>query len=84
MRGEKVIVSKQEETFEDLIRRLEEITDTLEKGQISLDDSMKLFEEGMKISKKCSSKLEEAENKITILINENNNLREENFTPEEE
>ena len=76
-------MSKSEESFEDLMRKLENITDKLEKEQSSLDESVKLFEEGMKISKKCSSILEDAEKRITILINENDNLREENFIPEE-
>ena len=71
-----------EESFEELMNKLEEITNKLEKDQLSLDDSVKLFEEGIAISKKCNEKLEEAEKKITILINENNTLREENFTPE--
>lgn len=72
-----------EENFEVLIEKLEDITNKLEKEQLSLDESVKLFEEGMKISKVCNSKLEEAEQKITILINENNELREEKFIPEE-
>lgn len=72
-----------EENFEELIVKLEDITNKLEKEQLSLDESVKLFEEGMKISKVCNSKLEEAEQKITILINENNELREEKFIPEE-
>lgn len=76
-------MSVKEETFEELITKLEEITNKLEKEQLSLDESVKLFEEGMKISKVCNSKLEEAEKKITILINENNELREENFIPKE-
>ena len=62
---------------------LESITTKLEKEQLSLDDSVKLFEEGMKISKKCNSKLEDAEKRITILINENNEIKEENFIPED-
>lgn len=72
-----------EENFEELVKKLEDITNKLEKEQLSLDESVKLFEEGMKISKSCNSKLEEAEQKITILINENNELREEKFIPEE-
>lgn len=72
-----------EVNFEELIEKLEDITNKLEKEQLSLDESVKLFEEGMKISKQCNSKLEEAEQKITILINENNELREEKFIPEE-
>lgn len=72
-----------EENFEELIVKLEDITNKLEKEQLPLDESVKLFEEGIKISKVCNSKLEEAEQKITILINENNELREEKFIPEE-
>lgn len=76
-------MSKSEETFEELMNRLEEITNKLEKEQSSLDEAVKLFEEGIEISKKCNSKLEDAEKRITILINENDTLREENFIPEE-
>ena len=77
-------MSKKEETnFEELMEKLEEITNKLEKEQISLDESVKLFEEGMRISKQCNSKLEDAEKRITILINENNEIKEENFIPEE-
>lgn len=72
-----------EENFENLIEKLESITNKLEKEQLSLDETVKLFEEGMEVSKKCNTKLEDAEKKITILINENNELREENFIPEE-
>ena len=74
-----------EESFEDLMKRLEDITNKLEKEQLSLDESVKLFEQGMEISKKCNTILEAAEKKITILLddNNNNNAREENFIPEE-
>lgn len=72
-----------EENFEELITKLEDITNKLEKEQLSLDESVKLFEEGMKTAKSCNGKLEEAEQKITILINENNELKEEKFIPEE-
>ena len=77
-------MSKKEDTnFEELIQKLEDITNKMEKEQLSLDESVKLFEEGMKISKECNSKLEDAEKRITILINQNNELKEENFIPEE-
>lgn len=74
---------KEEMNFEELMTKLEEITNKLEKEQLSLDDSVKLFEEGMKISKECNSKLEDAEKRITILINKNDEIEEENFTTEE-
>lgn len=77
-------MSKEKETnFEDLMVKLEEITTKLEKETLSLDESVELFEEGMKISKECNSKLEDAEKRITILINQNDELKEENFIPEE-
>ncbi len=74
---------KEEVNFEELIQKLEEITNKLEKEQLSLDESVKLFEEGMHISKQCNSKLEDAEKRITMLINDNNEIKEENFIPEE-
>lgn len=77
-------MSKKEElNFEELIEKLEDITNKLEKEQLSLDESVKLFEEGMNISKECNSKLEDAEKRITILINKNDEIKEENFIPEE-
>ncbi len=76
-------MSKKDVNFEELIEKLEEITNKLEKEQLSLDESVKLFEEGMQISKECNSKLEDAEKRITILINQNDEIKEENFIPEE-
>lgn len=77
-------MSKKEElSFEELIEKLEEITNKLEKEQLSLDESVELFEEGMQISKKCNSKIEDAEKRITILINQDDEIKEEDFSPEE-
>lgn len=74
---------KKELNFEELMVKLEDITNKLEKKQLSLDESVKLFEEGMQISKECNNKLEDAEKRITILINENDEIKEENFNPED-
>ena len=68
--------------FEDSMESLEKIVAELEKGDLNLDDSIKKFEQGMKISKECNSKLEDAEKRITVLIEENNDLKEEDFTTE--
>lgn len=75
-------MAKNEENFEELMEKLEEITGKLEKDKLSLDESVKLFEEGMKISKKCNEKLEDAEKRITILLKTNDEIKEENFVPE--
>lgn len=76
---------KKQETFEEDLNRLEEITAKLEKEEnISLEETMKLFEEGIGLSKKCNQQIEEAEKKISILIKENDEIKEENFIQDEE
>lgn len=54
--------------FEKAIQRLEDIVGELEEGELSLDDSLKIFEEGIKASRFCSKKLDEVERKIEILM----------------
>ena len=71
-----------EENFEELITKLEDITEKLESDKLSLDESVKLFENGIKISKKCNEKLEDAEKRITILLKSEDGIKEEDFTPE--
>ena len=70
-------------SFEEQIQELEKIISELENGNLNLDDSVVKFEEGMKISKECNKMLENAEKKITILLNdENGEKKEENFDTE--
>lgn len=54
-------------TFEDAMLRLREVTETLEKGDVTLEESVKLFSEGAKLSRFCYEKLNTAEQKITEL-----------------
>ncbi len=76
---------KKEASFEELLTRLEEVTTQLEKAEnISLEETMKLFSEGIDITKKCNEQIENAEKKITILIKENDEIKEENFIQDEE
>ena len=70
-------------SFEEQIEELEKIVTDLEKGDLSLEDSVEKFEQGIKISKECNKTLEEAEKKITILINKEGEIKEENFETEE-
>ena len=65
--------------FEENIEELEKIVQELENGNLNLDDSIKKFEEGMNISKKCNKILEDAEKKITILIKKDDKIEEEDF-----
>ena len=71
---------KSSDNFEEKLARLEEITTSLENSEIGLEDSIQLFEEGVKLSKECLSVLEKAELKVTTLkkeLNEINNLEED-------
>ena len=54
--------------FERSLARLEEVVRRLESPQISLDDAMKLFEEGVTLSRECQKQLEEAEGRVEILL----------------
>lgn len=69
--------------FEEAILKLEEIAKELENGELGLDESVNKFEEGMKLSKACTKMLGEAEKRINILINNDGEIKEENFTAEE-
>ena len=69
---------KSEETFEDSLRRLEEIAEKLDSDEVGLDESIKLYEEGIELSKKCYGKLKNAELKITELKNQLEDELDEN------
>ena len=69
--------------FENALARLESIVGELEKGELALEEALKLFEEGVKISRFCNTKLDEAERKVEILLkNEQGQLTEDTFQPE--
>ena len=54
--------------FETALKRLEEIVKKLENGDLSLDSALELFEEGIKLSRFCHAKLEQAERRVEILL----------------
>ena len=71
--------------FERSLARLEEVVRRLESPQISLDDAMKLFEEGVTLSRECQKQLEEAEGRVEILLKKaDGKLAAEPFDPERE
>ena len=70
------------QTFESAMKRLEAIVQELEDGDLSLDNALKRFEEGIKLSRFCSNKLDEAEKKVTILLkDEKGEVRKGAFFP---
>lgn len=67
-------------SFEEAICQLEQIVSKLEKGDISLEESIGSFQEGIELSRYCAAKLDEAEKKISILLqDEEGNLVEKDF-----
>lgn len=74
---------KQKMTFEEALQKLEELVSKLEDTNAPLDESICYFEEAMKLSSLCSSKLNEAERKISILMADSANKQlETNFEME--
>jgi exodeoxyribonuclease VII small subunit len=67
--------------FEDGLERLEKIVQELEKGEVPLEKSLTLFEEGMQLSTNCRKQLEDAEGKVEILLKQNGKLQTEPFEP---
>lgn len=59
--------------FEKKLSRLEEIVNKMEKGELSLEESLKLFEEGVKLSRECHQKLNDAESKVKLLVSMDQN-----------
>jgi len=66
-----------EKKFETAVTELEEIVRGLESGDLPLDEALKAFEKGMKLVKFCTDKLEEAEKKVTMLVQTENGESEE-------
>ena len=72
-------MKEEDMNFEDAMKALEQIANELENGELSLEQSVDKFEEGIKISKKCNEILEKAEKKISILTKDGDEIKEENF-----
>ncbi len=73
------------ERFEDTFKKLEAIVNKLENGDLPLEESMKLFEEGMRLSKICSQRLTEVQKRVEILLKSaDGNLQSQPFSFEEE
>lgn len=62
--------------FEQAMARLEAIVGELEKGDLPLDESLKIFEEGIRLSKNCLKVLEEAERKVEVLVQDKNGKKQ--------
>ncbi len=68
-----------EKKFEKALEQLEAIVKKMEGGDLSLEESLKSFEEGIKLSRFCTDKLDEAERKVRILLREDDTLQARSF-----
>lgn len=69
--------------FEDSLKKLEGIVEQMEKGELTLEDSLKLFEEGVGLSASCKEQLDAAEGRVQQLIKQRDgSLKVENFPAE--
>ncbi|MGH1537643.1 MAG: exodeoxyribonuclease VII small subunit [Gammaproteobacteria bacterium] len=69
--------------FEKSLKQLETLVDKLEKGDLSLEDSLKNFEQGVKLTRECQQALQTAEQKISVLSKENKDWIEKDLDEDE-
>jgi exodeoxyribonuclease VII small subunit len=70
-------------TFEESLKKLEGIVEQLEKGDLALEDSLKLFEQGVNLSAACKQELEAAEGKVQVLVKQRDgSMKAETFLTE--
>ena len=78
-------MKQEKRSFEIAIAELEEVVKKLEKGELSLDASIDVFQQGMELTKYCNKRLDEVEKKISLLIEgKDGDLQEQNFPGAEE
>jgi exodeoxyribonuclease VII small subunit len=75
----KAMAKEPELDFEEAMERLEEIVRELEHGDVPLEKAIDLFQQGMKLSQLCGSKLEQVERKIEMITQEDGELRKKPF-----
>ena len=69
--------------FEEALEELEELVTSMEEGDLSLEDSLKAFEKGIKLTRECQTALKKAEQKVQVLLDENGSTEDLEFSDEE-
>lgn len=77
-------MAKKRKTYEDALKRIDEITDLLENDEVSLENSIELYKEGVELIAFCGEKLETAERQIALLVKKDDGFHEEAFDEVEE
>jgi len=77
------MASKKAFQFEDSLSKLERLVEQMEDGEFSLEQSLKAFEEGIKLTRECQQALKKAEQKVQMLIQKNGELESVSFDSED-
>ncbi|WP_027707973.1 exodeoxyribonuclease VII small subunit [Zooshikella ganghwensis] len=75
---------KQALDFEQSLQALEKLVEQLESGELSLEESLQTFEQGIKLTRQCQEALKEAEQKVQLLVEKNNSLSTQPFAEEDD
>jgi exodeoxyribonuclease VII small subunit len=75
-------MAKDKDKFEDALGRLEELVRKMEAGDMTLEDSLKAFEEGIKLARLCAKKLDDAERRVDILLKQEDSMAVKPFHAE--
>lgn len=73
-----------EEKFEEALEKLEEIVKKMESGDLTLEESLKAFEEGIRLSRLCAQKIDEAERRVEVLLKTQEGFDLRPFTEKDE
>jgi exodeoxyribonuclease VII small subunit len=79
-----MVTPKKYKDYESAMTRLEEITAQLESGELKLEDAIELYTDGLEIARFCNEKLNEADAKIKVIVEQSGRLEEENFSEGEQ
>lgn len=79
MKGKKMAKEK----FEDALKKLEDIVKKMEAGDLPLDESLKSFEEGIRLIRSCQDKLDEAQRRVEMLLGNDGSLQAKQFNGED-
>ena len=77
------MAAKKSYPFEQSLEKLEQLVERMEAGDLTLEDSLKTFEEGIRLTRECQQALETAEQKVRLLIEENGQVAEVDFEPDD-
>ncbi len=76
--------TKKAPDFEAALKELEQLVETLEQGELSLDESLKQFERGIQLTRSCQKTLKEAEQKVQILLEKDGSAELQNFASDDD